>query len=201
MRTSLVTERHIMKKIRIWKVIVFSIITLGIYNLVWYILRQREMESTYSLKMPHWLWMLIPHVLTLLVAVPAFLYTAFAGFTPLSATLIVLAVLVALATLGLFIWWFLGFSRAAAKVIANRVPVGWAFALTILANPAEVIAYQYYFNRYAGEKLPAKQLGPSKKFKSIAIAVIVVCVSLNILSSIAQSPAPTNQPYQSQSQQ
>lgn len=174
-----------MKKIRIWKVIVLSIITLSIYNLVWYILRQREMESTYGLKMPHWLWMLIPHVLTIIVAVPAFLYAAITGFTPLSTTLIVFALLIALATFGLFIWWFLGFSRAAAKVIANRVPVGWAFALTILANPADTIAYQYYFNRYAGDKLPTKQLGPSQKFKTIAILVIILSLVFSFISNMS----------------
>lgn len=190
-----------MKKIRIWKVIVFSIITLGIYNIVWYILRQREIESTYGLKIPHWLWMLLPQVLTVIAAIPTFLFIATTGFTPLSITLVIATMLIAFATFGLFIWWFLGFSRAAAKAIANRIPVGWAFALTILASPAEVIAYQYYFNRYAGDKLPTKQLGPSQKFKNIAILVMVVCVALNILSYADQMQNPSSQPYDSQSQQ
>ena len=190
-----------MKKIRIWKVIVFSIITLGVYDVVWYILRQREMESTYDLKIPHWLWMLLPQILTLIVGISVFLFTAITGFTPLSVTLIVAALLIALATFGLFIWWFLGFSRAAAKVTANRVPVGWAFALTILANPAEVIAYQYYFNRYAGDKLPTKQVGPSKKFKKVAVIVIILSILLSIAGNAIPNPEPQNTPEKNWLQQ
>lgn len=190
-----------MKKIRIWKIIVLSIITLGIYDIVWYIKRQEEMQNTYGLTMPHWLWMLLPSLVLGPVIVPIVFLVLFSGFTPLVLALVIFAVLLVIAVIAITIWWFLGFSRAAAKVTAERVPVGWAFALTILASPAEIIAYQYYINRYAGDTLPVKAVGPSKKFIRVAIIVIVVSVVLGALSNMIPVGTPPVSPEYIQSQQ
>lgn len=191
-----------MKNIPIWKIIVLSIVTFGVYDIVWYIRRQREMESTYNLKMPHWLWMLAPEIIVLILAIPVFILAAAIGFTPLTIGLVIFILLLAFAAAGLNIWWLVGFSRAAAKVIANRVPTGWSVVLyMILGNFAQIVALQYYINRYAGDTLPKKSVGPSKKFKNITILLIVVTIALNILSAIIPSGDMGGNTDSAQSQQ
>jgi heme/copper-type cytochrome/quinol oxidase subunit 2 len=195
-----------MKHIPIWKIIVFSIITLGIYDIVWYILRQREMESTHGLKMPHWLWMIVPQAILACVIATLFTLTLILGngqLLPAHSLLFLFLILpLAIAALGLAIWWLIGFSRAAAKVIAGRVPTGWSLALFLLVgNVAQIIALQYYFNRYAGDTLPVKTVGPSQKFRNIAILIIVISIASGIISDAASIPTQSYAPEKIQPQQ
>lgn len=195
-----------MKHIPIWKIIVFSIVTFGIYDIVWYILRQREMESAYGLKMPHWLWMIVPQAILACIIATLFILALILGYgqllPALSLVFLFLVLPLVIAALGLALWWLIGFSRAAAKVVAGRVPTGWSLAIFLLVgNVAQIIALQYYFNRYAGDTLPTKTVGPSQKFRNVTILVIVISIAFGIISNAASMSAQLYTPQKIQSQQ
>jgi hypothetical protein len=174
-----------MKKIPVWKVILLSIVTLGVYSFVWLALRRTEIEKTYGLKTPHWLWLALPYIITLATVIPLAIIGAILAignpqlFTAVILTGLVIAVLPTFIT----VWWIARFGAAAAKVIGGRVPTAWAIVLYLICGFVTVPIYQFYFNRFATAKLPTKKVGPSVKFIALSVALIAVSIASNAFST------------------
>lgn len=173
-----------MKKIAVWKVLVLSIVTAGIYTIIWLARRRNELVENYGQKVPHWLWILLPSLIALVLFFPLIIVLALLVKDP--------ALLAASATWGsvalfvvpfiISIWWITKFSQAAARVVANRVPAGWAVFLYILCGFFTSGVQQFFFNRYAKKTLPKEQVGPSVRFVILSSIAITVSLIVNIWS-------------------
>lgn len=177
-----------MKKIDLWKVIVLSIVTFGIYPIVWFAKRRGELVSNYQLKVPHWLWLVLPISILMVLVVPI-LVVSLLMFYPdnmqaygLWAMLSILA-LVAIAAV-ISIWWVYRFSVAIAKVIEGRVPASLAIWLYIFWGFGLIVVHQFYVNRHLTEKAVDKShfVGPSTKFKIFATIAIILGIALTFFS-------------------
>lgn len=131
------------------------------------------MQTTYGLKTHHWGWLVSAYAVAFTGGMVLTLLPFFLGesplFWPLAIALVVISYLIPTI---IEIWWTISFSRSAAKVIGNRVPTIWSVFL--LAMPfTQAFILQYYFNRYATKTLPKKPVGPSTKFKILALIIII----------------------------
>lgn len=181
-----------MKKIALWKVILLSIVTLGIYSIVWLARRRNELVDNYQQKVPSWLWLVIPSAICLAIAVPAvFLTFAFASSGELMPILVMLGVLgiLLLASAAICIWWMWHFSSAMARVIENRVPTVWALLIYLFLGTAITYVHQFYINRYSTDKVSEKNVGPSTKFIVLTVLAIVASV---VLSSVSSATMPND---------
>lgn len=141
------TEHPKLRQIRAWKVLLFSVLSLGIYSLVWLVRRKRELEQPQD-KTPHWLW-LASIISTLIIASIAVVIGSLtfedtrlgAEFSVYASMAVGLAATVGLA------WW-----TASYVIVINRaigVPAS-AFALVTLSfffAPVAVTLTQYAINR------------------------------------------------------
>lgn len=174
-----------MKKINLWIVLLLTIVTFGIYGIVWIIKRRAEMIRAYKQVIPHWWWLIAPlvvfAVVTALTLLSIELEWSDAAITALSLSFFV--ILGAAAVISIV--WMWKFSKAAAYITGGRVPAGWSLALYLLTGGLLPLFLQYYFNRApeaaALKKAPAAK--PSGKFIALAIAAMIL--SLGSSAAIA----------------
>jgi hypothetical protein len=171
-----------MKKIRIWKLALLILVTLGIYGLYWFGRTRNELNEKYDQNVPHWLWLVLPLILAAMLIFPAMILLiagAFALDIPASGILVGFYVIPALIVGIPFVissWWMWRFGKAMNNVLNGRIPAGWTLALYIFNGPWVALFHQYYLNRV---KLHAQTnvlhpIKPSKRFlkyTSIAIGV------------------------------
>lgn len=161
-----------MKQIRMWKVIVLNIVTLGLYDIVWLAKRRNELAQTTKMKLlPNSL--LYISMIGVLVAATGLgvllLFTEKLGFMWVLVGICVFALLMMGLSL-LFLFWLWFFLNAAAKYIGPRVGLGWLIAHAIITGFTYVFVLQYYANR----KAKPSQTKPSKKFVNGSIALFIV---------------------------
>jgi uncharacterized membrane protein (DUF485 family) len=181
-----------MKKIALWKVIVLSIVTLGIYSVVWLARRRNELVNNYQQKVPSWLWLVIPSAISIGVIVPTVILTfILIPNNQLMQILIIMGVLSILMLISgiIYLWWVWLFSAAMARVIENRVPTGWAFVIYLFLGAVLTYVHQFYINRYATDKLSEKNVGPSTKF---IVLTIVAIVASFVLSGVYSASIPND---------
>lgn len=161
-----------MKQIRIWKMTVLYVLTLGIYGIVWLARRRNELAQVIKQKLlPN---SMIYGAIVGMTAIIAGLTVATInveslGFSGLIAIYSVAAVL-ALCVSFLFLWWLWFFLIASIKVVGPRLNLGWLLAHAVITGFSYMFVLQYYFNR----KSTAGQKSPSKKFVNWSIALFVV---------------------------
>lgn len=175
-----------MKKIALWKVILLSVVTFGIYAIVWFARRRNELVETYKQHIPHWLWIVLPPIVAVVIMIPTVL--ALSLFIPDKAfayvvSMICVAIL-SIIPFGISIWWMSRYSAAASRVIEGRVPTVWGVLVYLFWGPCLAYVHQYYFNRYASGKVTPKEnwAGPSRKFIILAVISFIVSVGLSTLS-------------------
>jgi hypothetical protein len=161
-----------MKQIRIWKMIVIYVVTLGVYGIVWLARRRNELARTTKLKLlPNSMMYGAIAGITVIIAglTVATINFDTLGFSGLIATYSIAAVF-ALCVSFLFLWWLWFFLIASTKVVGPRLNLGWLLAHAIITGFSYMFVLQYYFNR----KPVASQKSPSKKFVNWSIALFVV---------------------------
>ncbi len=167
-----------MKKIRIWKVVVLSLITLGAYSVVWYALRRDEMVRTYKVAVPHWAWPAVSLVASLATLV-AFIMLSLQDYdasSPIIISATALLAVIVTASSAVSIWWLWSFCKAAEKITQGRLTLGWLVVYLLLLGPS-VAKYvlQYYFNRLPqATTIGDKKYHPSRKFVKYSIIVMVI---------------------------
>jgi len=175
-----------MKKIALWKVIVLSIVTLGIYSIIWLARRRNELVDNYQQKVPSWLWLVIPGAISIALIVPAVIFTflLISNDQLIQALLLIgIVSLLLLASAIICLWWVWRFSSAMSRVIEGRVPTIWAFLIYLFLGVALIYVHQFYINRYATDKISTKNVGPSTKFIVLTVVAIVASVILSGASS------------------
>jgi hypothetical protein len=174
------------KKIPIWKIILLSIITLGIYTIVWFALRRVELSKGYDLRTPHWLWLVLPALIGFILwfASLILIYTAFTNDPGRQYDWMMLStyIFLLLIPFGISLWWVDRFGQAVQTVTANRVPVLWTMLLYFFLGPAVIVVHQYYFNRLKGTRIPSTRVGPSQRFIIIASLVIAIMAIMSLNS-------------------
>lgn len=174
-----------MKKIPVWKVILLSIVTFGIYTLVWLALRRNELVKNYGQKLPHWLWLIIPIAVAIGLFLPLIVAAVWFIADPNQALLFLTvgSMLLFFVPFAISLWWISRFGIVMSKLTRERVPTLWTILLYFFCGPIIIAIYQYYFNRYPVEKMPAeKPVGPSKTFMAVSIVVIVLSLISGVLS-------------------
>jgi len=174
------------KKIRIWKVIVLSLVTFGIYPFVWVVRRRNEMVTRGKFSIPHWLWLLLPWLFLIVTVVP-FIFLAY-GTTKSHEQMLYLGVgyilLASIFCYAITVWWFYKFGKAVERVVDGKITAGWILAYWIMTGPILLIPLQHQFNRVK-QKFGAKSIPKHKPSRKFIIWSIVVFVFFGVVSAIA----------------
>jgi hypothetical protein len=123
-----------MHKRRLWQVVVFSFITIGIYPLYWLYATRKEMVNR-GAKIPHLVLLLIPLSGLLGVAVAEWFVLSTLGQVPAhganraAVTAVLLGVLAAAVLYPLTAYWFYKYCRGVEKVTKKHMTFGVAYGL------------------------------------------------------------------------
>lgn len=182
----------LVKHVAVWKVILFTILSLGIYVPVW-AARQRaslqEANVDGADKIPAaWSVLLVPYILatagSLIVSFILFLLAIFRRIpADLSYDMSIAAMVLAiLAHIGLGIWWFVVYGKAVRQLTHGRIPTAWTVVLFLASGGFIIAFYQFYINKSLNKKL--HDSGVTIGFIAVAVAVIVVSLLLNVYFSL-----------------
>jgi hypothetical protein len=179
------------KQIRVWKVIVLSIVTFGIYNTVWLAKRRNEMVENYDVSIPDWWWLVAPSLLSFALYFILFFIES-ASPSQFGPLIIFMSLMTAsLVVSGILLWWLWQFGKAAEKITQGKVTLGWVMIYVLLLGGCIQYVLQYYFNRLP--KAPTtKQYEPSKRFVKYSIVAIVVLYIFWFGAGVAMSALGTN---------
>lgn len=134
-----------MQKRELWKVVVFGLITFGIYTLYWLYKTRQEMVSK-GAKIPSILLIFVPFLAIIAVAILQFLVRAMAGDASggvpdtniVSRLMNIISILVGMAAIvamiPLAIYWFYKYCKAVEFVTGGRTSFGFAFWLWLLLS-------------------------------------------------------------------
>lgn len=190
------------KKIRVWKTVILSFVTLGIYTLIWFCRRRDEMVKHYKVSIPHWIWLIAPAPLAILVFVGACAIVPIKAYDfsdPAFTSLVFFVTFFILLVDAIWLWWTWQFGKATEKITRGKITLGWVIAYAALLGPVIQYILQYHFNRLPKKvDLGAKKYKPSQKFISISVLAIVTsliawsaaAVYLTITSEDLDQPAP-----------
>lgn len=173
-----------MKKIATWKVAVLSLITLGIYAVVWAARARTYLVTKHkNVKVPRPLWLAMLYVIGALAVFMAMIVGIMAAFSVMTAGAAVLAmnIIIVVSTLAVVVlggWWVWHFAGAMQQETGNHIPRGWAVALFIFVGAWLAAFYQYYINKADGKSLKG---GPSTGF--IILSIVLISLSLGLSAS------------------
>jgi hypothetical protein len=169
------------------RTILLTIITFGIYNIFWWAKRRDELIEKYKVAIPHWIWLIIPGLVSIIVWFSSIIVIVNLVKDPVlvSHLTIYSSYVMVLIPFAIAIWWVYRFSKVIAKLTEYRLPTGWSVALFIFWGPLLVPVQQYFINRHHDtKKLSSKRVGPSKSFVIKSSIAIAVSIFLTILSFI-----------------
>jgi hypothetical protein len=177
------------KKIPLWKVIALSIITLGVYTIVWFALRRNELMNVSGQKLPHWLWLILPTFIGIVLWFLSLviIYSALPDDPGRQYDLMVLSTFgfLILIPFSISLWWVDRFGQEVQHVTGNRVPVLWTLLTYFFLGPVVILVHQYYFNRTADAKKIQIASGPSQRFIIIMSLVIGIGIIMSINSWVS----------------
>jgi len=138
-----------MKHREVWKVIVFGIITLGIYDIYWLYSTRKEMVAL-GQKIPRLIILFLPIIALLATALIQFIAGLASGSASVNGDMtrgvpavvniitILLGVLSVIGMIVISIYWFYQYSKAVYMVTAGQVSIGLSMGLLILLNAVNV---------------------------------------------------------------
>lgn len=178
------------KRIKVWKVAVLSIITLTVYCYIWFALRRNEIVKKTKLNIPDWKWLILPMLISLVSFIPlAFLTSDNGG--PLEGPVLFYFVPVvgfAIIASAINIWWVWKFAKAAEKITRGRITASWILAYWYLYAFFAPAILQHYFNEVPKNlKVNAKgknKYAPSSKFVGVSTLLMVFALFLYLVSVI-----------------
>jgi hypothetical protein len=173
-----------MKKIAVWKVVLLTLITGGIYAIFWCarIRDYLEKNEKHTEKVPRWLWLVSIPVFSgvaLSVAVVA-LILGYSGTLSVDASLTtfgVACVLIGVYALALGLWWLWYFAKVMATITQGRMRRPAALILYVFIGAFVVAFYQYYINR-----LDSNKKGHVYSESAGLWVLIAVCACLGMVS-------------------
>lgn len=150
-----------MKQIAVWKVVALTLITGGVYAIVWaarnhtYAL-QHHKDSSY--KAPHWLWLasvlLVIFLMELAIMVIMLVALFGTALSPETTTVIIFAIAGAaiVYTITIGVWWQWHFGKVLETITQGRLPRSLSIVLYIFTLFFVVAFQQYYINRIDSNK-------------------------------------------------
>lgn len=176
-----------MKNIAVWKVVLLTLITGGLYAIFWagrnrdYLAKQKNVTQ----KLPSWIWLLlIPFALVSAIVGAFVIYIVgssgalSAEATSLGVELISLGVEVVVLLVGL--WWLWYFGKAFAMVTQGRMSRAVTLVLYFFAGPFVIAFQQFYINR-----LDRNKKGQTYKTSAGLLALVCVVAVLSIFATVA----------------
>ncbi len=178
-----------MKKISVLKVVLLTIVTLGLYAIYW-AARNRDYIKNNDKKagfLPAWGWLVSIPAAGFVVVGTAIILMIIATFGGISADTTIVALNVLFAAYTVFatvvgVWWVWHFSKAMEKVTHGSLTRGWAVALFIFIGPLLAAFYQFYINKSAEEKATAKH-EPSSVFAFLAIGAMAISLIGTVINT------------------
>lgn len=163
-----------MKKISVWKMVGLYVITLGIYSIVWMAKRRTELMRHTKVVIPHWLWLVIPIVLTITGMLATILVGRFIGLDEVVSLLLSMLVFSvgSLVAFAISLWWMHCFGKAVEVATHGKFPYIWTMLYWIFLGVVTLFAQQYWLNR---TKKGEKNAAPTKRF--ITLSIVVICLS------------------------
>lgn len=169
------------KQIRVWKVFLFSIITLGVYVLFWLYRRSHELAEPRP-KTPHWIW-LVSIFSSFFIALIYLMISAYTASDPhQGAEIIVYGTRVfGLLVTASVVWWMTRHAIAIAR--AEQIPFSSIMitGAALFFPPALAALLQYGINRPAAQR--ETLASPFQKAGIIIVAVGIISTGLSISSS------------------
>lgn len=159
-----------MKKIRLWKVALLSIVTLFYYHTYWFCVQRRPLMKESGLSIPSNWWLIGSTIVSTLGVAGALAFSfIFSDDLLLLLVVISLFTLVLMASVAVYIWWVISFLRTADVLLKNRVSLSWMLLHFFFISIDVVFILQYYFNRKANKK----QKETSSRFIAFSIIEFV----------------------------
>lgn len=178
-----------MKKIAVWKVVLLTLVTGGVYAIFWVarIREYLEKNQKNAEKVPRWLWLVSIPVfsgIALSVAVTA-LILGYSGTLSVDASLAtfgVSCVLIGVYALVLGLWWLWYFAKAMAAITQGRIRRPASLTLYVFVGAFIVAFYQYYINR-----LDSNKKGEVYTESAGLWVLVAVCACLGMVSITASA--------------
>lgn len=165
-------------QIRAWKVFVLTIITFGIYALVWMVRRYRELDKGDQTPVPHWLW-LVSIVSSMLIFV-FFLSVSTVTMedTRQAAELTVYGSAIAgfLMTIGMT-WWSARYLQVIHQSLKTPVTTFQLVTMTFFCAPVAVTTTQYAINRPVTVRRELRPVFTKAVYASMIIGIFGIIYS------------------------
>ncbi len=177
-----------MKKTAIWKVIVLTIITGGLYSIFWFARNRKYLVTKKGEKIPTWPWLLAIPVVYGVGCIAGFVHIINAVLSTVDVDTAIHSYMMSifigcLFGAGIYLTWLWTFSEAMEKVTQGRLSRPVALVLGLFTGPFLIVFYQYYINRLSDNKKD-QQYTVSTKLMVIT-GIIMALGILSIVSTVA----------------
>lgn len=182
-----------MKQVAVWKTVLFTVLSLGIYSIYWVASRRKMMREKYKNvgPIPHWFWLLFIPILCgmLLVSWLVICVLIILNASPIStydSTAYTLGALLYAIPLVIGLWWLWYFGKAIEVVTQGRMPRIWTLFLYLFVGPFVIAFHQYYINRLKENK-KGETYDVGSGFLVVAAAFGILSIA-GLISSVATYP-------------
>ena len=127
-----------MKKRNLWKVLLYSVITFGLYNIYWFIVTAEELRKKTHHHIPPIIYALIPSFIAS-VGIIMIMAMEEPNITAMYALVFI--------SLSFTLWWYWKYSVAASKVIGGGFTPGFIFILFIFFDDFMPLFLQWKYNK------------------------------------------------------
>lgn len=167
--------KNTLTHIRAWKVFVFTIISFGIYALVWMVRRYRELDTSKQTPVPHWLWLvsMVSSILIVVFFLSASTVTMENTRQAAEMTVYGGAIAGLLLTIGMT-WWSARYLQAIHQSLGTPITTFQLVTMTFFCAPVAVTATQYAINR----PLPVRRELQPVFVKAMYASIIVGAFSI-----------------------
>lgn len=173
-----------MKKISVSAVVALSIVTLGVYNIVWLALRRNEIVQKHKINLPHIAWMIVAAVLLCFSIIAAIVVGILVSLEIIDFSVLAFAIPFGLmgAAFLVGLWWMIAFGAAFSKIVGGRVPLWWTIVFYVFLGIFIIPVYQFYINQRVNETSPSKHVGPTRRFVAISIVLLIPFTAIEVWS-------------------
>lgn len=184
------------KKTRVWKVAILSIVTFGLYSIFWFVFRRNEITSSTKLHIPHWRWLILPMLISLGFGAWLGVVLSDPNHIPSDAELayLPLGIGLILVTFIIGLWWGWYFSKAIEQLTQGRITKWWALFYWFVLGVEAPSVFQYYLNRAPKKLDTSKKLKYTPSGKFIAVSIVLTIVSIPLYALVFLPPDDMNQP-------
>lgn len=187
-------------KLRVSKVTLLLVITLGIYGLIWLAMRRNEIVERYKIQLPPW-WLVVLPIAALLPAVFVATYVSVA-LLPLRAGIITatfIDLVIFSVACGVSFWWMQRFASAVEQITAGKMPVRWTMLYWTFTMVGVIIVLQHFFNSLPNKKYKSRARQPSRQFIVLSVLSFAITTLVSTAFFIGVLFLTTDTPTESES--